>query len=858
MAATVPVASPPTSSSSLFRKFKISLPFPSTPPSPLPSSSDSGSASADEGGNTTVAKSWRGLGTTAPGSPRFKFSKLLLSSRHQVSSHLPQEQLDQNEIQPPASPMQQQNGDRRQHYRPEVHLPSKHQNPTSRSRRSSFFNFLQPHYHIFHRHRGPKDKTNTKPDRHTRNDHSASQESITRSFMSLPDPSSTSTGSGSSNPSSKNSRTAALPEGNANTLSELPDHYMSLPAGGSAFSATNGVYPLHSEDLSMTEFAKLAGITILPEDDDYATASDEPSNSTSDSSAGGNNADMGGTFGLVGHGRESGSISASAGDTMNSERYSTVGSVASSRSRRKTCIWDPQFWAAPSCDSGHHDLTPSASSSSLPIKLVTSSAPASPYRARPLSVPYTPNASKPASLRGDIYSSGSEYGNIEIPFVRYDGHVHEQGDPSPPNGQRTESDKVLGVDQVRTTSSSAPLKRVDQMANPPKDAAELSLNLSRRRSFTSLTAVAIELNNVSAPDQGASESKTNDLQYPQQQQQHPGQRAAPRAIQRETSSDSTGHATRLQRPHNLAHSVALHALQPSRNRSHSTGHNRSNLRAGPSGVARARSPSPSPLSRQVEVSDSEGWDTPQDEKEGFDFQTTEQVEVKNSRPPISRDERYFAIYEDADEKVRSPGSAVWRSPPTQDKLRPPASGNEYVSPIYHHRTQSLPHLLSKFEQQDLNAMVQGSIPRSSSPFRLTLPPPSPSSSHPSTPSCPPNFSPTRVFAPGTKVGRFTLVQETCTEHANVLKAQRGYQEHQDQLAQRRASTGGLRCYNAKQEVEAGVLEGSAVEERLAANPALLNPEENVVVFQRKRTKRLQYPPASAAAGDAGADADKEG
>ncbi|KAG0029376.1 hypothetical protein BGZ81_003858 [Podila clonocystis] len=56
--------------------------------------------------------------------------------------------------------------------------------------------------------------------------------------------------------------------------SMLPSHYLSLPVGGSTSSA-NGLYMLHSEDLSVTEFAKLAGITILSEDDTNDTRAQE-------------------------------------------------------------------------------------------------------------------------------------------------------------------------------------------------------------------------------------------------------------------------------------------------------------------------------------------------------------------------------------------------------------------------------------------------------------------------------------------------------------------------------------------------------------------------------------------------------
>ncbi|KAG0071956.1 hypothetical protein BGZ89_008789 [Linnemannia elongata] len=56
----------------------------------------------------------------------------------------------------------------------------------------------------------------------------------------------------------------------------LQSHYLSLPVGGttaatSSTAGTGGMYMLHSEDLSVTEFAKLAGITIVQDEDDPTT-----------------------------------------------------------------------------------------------------------------------------------------------------------------------------------------------------------------------------------------------------------------------------------------------------------------------------------------------------------------------------------------------------------------------------------------------------------------------------------------------------------------------------------------------------------------------------------------------------------
>ncbi|KAG0336576.1 hypothetical protein BG000_006442 [Podila horticola] len=103
--------------------------------------------------------------------------------------------------------------------------------------------------------------------------------------------------------------------------SMLPSHYLSLPVGGSTSSA-NGLYMLHSEDLSVTEFAKLAGITILSEDDTNTRAQEERAN-------GGEGDGQGQGQGQAGPGP--GSVFDS-GDTINSDRHLTFNSMASDSS----------------------------------------------------------------------------------------------------------------------------------------------------------------------------------------------------------------------------------------------------------------------------------------------------------------------------------------------------------------------------------------------------------------------------------------------------------------------------------------------------------------------------------------------
>jgi len=259
-----------------------------------------------------------------------------------------------------------------------------------------------------------------------------------------------------------------------------------------------------------------------------------------------------------------------------------------------------------------------------------------------------------------------------------------------------------------------------------------------------------------------------------------------------------------------AHSVALHALQAPRSRNSLGGtpyRSRSNLRARGPHVVRTRSPSPSPLSRQIELSDSEGVDSPSEEKQDFDL-------------------RQASSSTEADPMCLTPsGSPAMMTPPASQS----PFMNNCIGPLYQHMTQSMPLLLPPQHPLDTRDLT---VSMPSSPSALPTPPcSSASSSLPSTPRGPPNSCPAKMFTPGTKVGRFTLVQEQCAKHSDVLKVQ---QEHQlELLAPRRASMGDLlhnSGWQRARKVGAAPLE-------LYSCPLPMTPEENVVVFQRKRTRR---------------------
>jgi len=101
-----------------------------------------------------------------------------------------------------------------------------------------------------------------------------------------------------------------------------------------------------------------------------------------------------------------------------------------------------------------------------------------------------------------------------------------------------------------------------------------------------------------------------------------------------------------------------------------------------------------------------------------------------------------------------------------------------------------------------------------------------------------------------KVGRFTLVQEMCTKHVDILKAQ---QELQLQVQRRESldsqmgepSNGDL--YSSLEDDGSIPLSsskgshGSEVGDSVKWSNPMLRPEENVMVFQRKKARKLVPP-----------------
>ncbi|KFH67674.1 hypothetical protein MVEG_06406 [Podila verticillata NRRL 6337] len=270
----------------------------------------------------------------------------------------------------------------------------------------------------------------------------------------------------------------------------LPSHYLSLPVGGSTSSAS-GLYMLHSEDLSVTEFAKLAGITILSEDDttDTRTQEEFANGSEGDGQGLGPGLGPGPTF--------------DSGDTVNSDRHPTFNSQASDSSfHRKVNIWEPQFWTMPSRDgsTGAHTPLTSASTTSLPIQTAPSTPRSSERRNSYRSE--VQSASPGSSKRTSMTPSSSGVLSSSVP-VRTPSSVTRTGyhdttqtiGPSLQVRRNSCSPGLVlsspGQDSDRSRPPSGSMRR--DHAKTSKEAAQFSRNLGRRRSFSSLTAIAIEL-----------------------------------------------------------------------------------------------------------------------------------------------------------------------------------------------------------------------------------------------------------------------------------------------------------------------------------------------------------------------------
>ncbi|KAG0296062.1 hypothetical protein BGZ98_001124 [Dissophora globulifera] len=725
---------------------------------------------------------------------------------------------------------------------------------------------------------------------------------------------------------------------NEEEIQPLPSHYFSLPVGvgGSASSATSGNYDLHSGDLSMTEFAKLAGITILPEDDEdtnYYDGDDSGNNdighaynnmitatggrpSVSASSSRSTGDESGYSDSKVGAGKitmssssvqesASRSRSGSAGNTLSSYGHLTSGSLASSRThRRRTNIWDSQFWISPSHEAENLALPASASQSSLPSVL---SADWARQRADIASQPSEIACINRANELGEADNTDLQSADVD----ENRRQPNTSGEHWSSNGKAPSS---FEVDRIHTPPPIAvgPTKRSEPLSSAHKDAVELAVDLRRPWSFSSFTAVAIEMRSdresqssgsiinkgltaTRIPSNNRSGSSSQD-HGPYHHNRNTTARTVPSLVVHQntsepalgTSGDSGG--LKLTRSQRMAHSVALHALQPPKSRSSLSGgvYLRSHLRtrsvAGCSS-ARTRSPSPSPLSRQIEISDSEGFDSPQDEKDDFEFfgipnsgfapsaaapVPSGQLQEKTPSPLSGNPHNVFA-HEGLEEMGYRP---VVRTSDYDNDF------NGYAGSRYHQRTQSLPSMVL-----DSPSPLQSQQGQQSSPSPTMSSSRSPSLSHSSSPSTsssqsttssqlttprrPSNSSPSRMFTPGTKVGRFTLVEERCTRHVDVQRAQ---QEQLLLTSQRRASMGDFVELSRGAQSRGGVLEDSSLtwssngqreqqryhdqyreyqeqyrepgDDRegadwIDANPAL-QPSENVVIFQRKKTRRLQY------------------
>lgn len=465
----------------------------------------------------------------------------------------------------------------------------------------------------------------------------------------------------------------------------------------------------------------------------------------------------------VGNGTTSGSV----GFTVYSDRALTFASTSNSRCSRRANIWDPEFWSLPALSATSSGL----SSSSLPILSFRSGIRAPPSRASSLPTPSYPldrTRTVPVSLTASPLTCEPDSVESSSSESKKSGHGRSNS-YSPPGSSQFNANRP-------TTNT--------------KDTA------GQRRSFTSFTAVALELDNTQRPESETT-SSSND------------RTAVPSPAHMEASDSLDQNAPLLPPQQSLAHSVALYALQPARSKnSLGGGSGRPNLRAKAPRATRTRSPSPSPLSRQVELSsDSDGVDSPQEEKKGFKLRPVLSIAPTGPLPLRNRE----------------------RASPMTPLTPPDTPRNRCVASMYQHKTQSLPLMLPPqhpLDPRDLTGSSQLSL------SSLSTLPSSGSLSLPNTPGFPPNSDPTRTFAPGTKVGRFTLVQEQCAKHADVVKQQ---QEHQSVFpsASRRASMGDLlngHNWQRSRRISAAPLDWDN-------SPLQPTPEENVVIFQRKRTRR---------------------
>ncbi|KAG9062838.1 hypothetical protein KI688_005144 [Linnemannia hyalina] len=680
----------------------------------------------------------------------------------------------------------------------------------------------------------------------------------------------------------------------------LQSHYLSLPVGGAAaatspIAGTGGMYMLHSEDLSVTEFAKLAGITIVQDEDDPTTYDSQfigneihencrRGSSTTELTPPPSGGLLGPEYVTLG----------SAGNTLNSEGNLTVGSNGSfgGGSLRRTQIWDPQFWSDPVRDgaamtstnamvSNNNMFLPSASTLSLPITsgsfLTRPRAPAPVGSSAPNSPRLKPQSSLPSS--GLSYgasppSSSSRLGPASTPLTLSPPvPTHEQRrrnscSPAvlmPAAGSRATATAGSEIDRARhlTSSGVLSLKRADQQQQQQlprpgnKDAIQLSQDLGRRPSFTSLTAIALEL------EGGSGESgEASDVQDVLQAGGAAvgGDPAATTSTPRLFLEPSTPitptknpQLTVPPAPPSMSHTLAMHALHTPRSRG-SVPAGSGGGHSSRSGVSRTRSPSPSPLSRQIDLNSME---SPQEERcDPLDMQwkqeRTDDSLAQLSPPPLvtpppaaSKSSRQNLAHGRSGKNATKPSTTTKGLGSANMHLTETAIPTSIGPAAHHHqRGKSMP--LSLSDQQLTNNTQHRRPPQACTP------PPPPSSSASSTPasssrSNSPNPSSSgRTFTPGTKVGRFTLVQERCTKHVDLLQAQQ---------AQRRASLGemgmlsngtsgekkGVYLSPASSSSTFSLTEDAVLDPTEWVENPMLKPEDNVRVFQRKRSRRILDP-----------------
>ncbi|KAF9370276.1 hypothetical protein CPB97_002880 [Podila verticillata] len=563
----------------------------------------------------------------------------------------------------------------------------------------------------------------------------------------------------------------------------LPGHYLSLPVGGSTSSA-NALYMLHSEDLSVTEFAKLAGITILSEDDTTDTRTQEEFANGSEGEGPGPAFD--------------------SGDTVNSDRHPTFNSLASDSSfHRKVNIWEPQFWTMPSRDgsTGTHTPLTSASTTSLPIQTAPSTPRSSERRNSYRSE--APTASPGSSRRTSMTPSSSGVLSSSVPIR------------TPPSVTRTgyhDTTQTVGPSlQVRRNSCSPGLilsspGQDSDRSRPPsasmrRDHAKASKEAAQ---FSSLTAIAIELDSDHELETRAQRSLALDMSETLSHNSILQNGHHPITVKTEASNISLETSNPPGIPGILSpqpRPVSSRSQSSPRMRGHPSPFS-SSLRSGPS--TKTRSPSPSPLSRQIGASESIRGDDR--DKQEASVSISREGQDQESQDP-SRD--------------RGVGEEEGDGQGHRQHVDP-----EMPTPLLHNRTHSLPLLLSDPDHKPSSQGIDPARPNNSSPGRLLV--------------------------PGMKVGRFTLVQEMCTKHVDILKAQ------QEQLRVQRCGSldsqmGGPSnsdLYSSLKDDGSHTVSSSSSEgghgseatgDSVSWSNPMLRPEENVMVFQRKKARRLVPP-----------------